>query len=395
MKPTGSVEEVAGRSYPKIYRVSRREELHRAVLSAIEASGGRVLYESPHNRAPFFFGVETVARERLGLLVYAFTMNKRVTGGRADNEHRGFLRYGAEKTWHAEEHPVAFDVAGVDTTLVLGVNAEDGYFLGLDPTLWNPLPMGISFMAKDDDIEAMGEAGWNAWEIDNHAGSRREARSESGLESRVAFRPNRFLDYARYERDATSLGLDTPLRLVSADGYRTLDPSREIQAKHVLEEQFDLSSLDILNIISSRNRLSVAVRGGVAEHHLERVLKGDETLTRVNGIDKDGEPDFEVELKGGPTWRIECKNVSPTKYKDGFAKIETQKTRSSKSDPASRFYKYSQFDVVAACLFSFTGAWEFRFIRTADLDPHPEYSDRIATIHKVDGRWKRTLHELM
>jgi hypothetical protein len=394
MTPTESDDEVAGRSYPKIYRVQGKQTLQDAISAAIEAGGGRVLYSSSHKRAPFYFGVETVARERLGLLVYAFTMNKRDTTNRPSDEHRGFLRYGAEETWHSEDHPVAVDVAGVDTTLVLGVNVEDGYFLGLDPALWNPLPMGISFMAKDADIEAMGEAGWHAWEKDNHAGVRREARSPSGLESRVAFRPERFLDYARYERDATALGLDTSLRLVSAEGYRKLDPAREIAAKHVLEEQFGLTSRQILEIIATRNRLAVAVRGGVAEYHLESHLQSDQELTRVERRDKDGEPDFEVELKNGPTWLVECKNVSPTTYADGSPRIETQKTRSSKGDPASRFYKYSQFDVVAACLFSVTGKWEFRFIRAADLSEHNDFEGRLAPMHRVDDRWKRSVREL-
>lgn len=394
MTSTEPVEDVAGRSYPKIYRVSRRQALHNAITEAIEAGGGRVLYKSPHTRAPFYFGVETEARERLGLLVYAFTMNRRETNNRPNDEHRGFLRFGAEETWHEEDHPVAFDVAGVDTTLVLGVNVEDGYFLGLDPALWSPLPMGISFMAKDADIDAMGEAGWHAWEKDNHDGVRREARSPSGLESKVAFRPKRFLDYARFERDATALGLDTSLRLVSAEGYRELDPAREITAKHTLEEQFGLTSRQILEIIANRNRLAVAVRGGVAEHHLESYLEADGGLTRVERRDKDGQPDFEVDLKNGPTWLIECKNVSPTTYAGGSPRIETQKTRSSKGDPASRFYKYTQFDVVAACLFSVTGKWEFRFARASDLSPHSEFPDRLAPMHRVDERWRRTLQEL-
>lgn len=394
MTSTGSVEDVAGRSYPKIYRVSRKQALQDAISAAIEEGGGRVLYKSSHTRAPFYFGVETEARERLGLLIYAFTMNRRETTNRPNDEHRGFLRYGAEESWHEEEHPIAFDVAGVDTTLVLGVNVEDGYFLGLDPSLWNPLPMGISFMAKDADIEAMGEAGWHAWEKDNHDGVRREARSPSGLESKVAFRPNRFLDYARFERDATALGLDTSLRLVSADGYRGLDPAREIAAKHVLEDQFGLTSREILEIIATRNRLAVAVRGGVAEYHLESYLKSEHALTRVERRDRDGEPDFEVEFLNGPTWLIECKNVSPTTYAGGIPRIETQKTRSSKNDPASRFYKYSQFDVVAACLFSVTGEWEFRFIRATDLAEHNEFAGRLAPMHRVDERWKSTLQEL-
>ena len=104
-------------------------------------------------------------------------------------------------------------------------------------------------------------------------GSRRAApRAGEGLETLVAFHPRRLLDYARFERDASDLGLDPPLRYAAADaarGTRRGGPA----APHSLEESFDLSAREILDIIATRMRLEVAVKGGVAEHKLERILR--------------------------------------------------------------------------------------------------------------------------
>jgi hypothetical protein len=386
---------IAGRDYFRVYSLSGRQDLHEAVTRAIEASGGRVLYSSPHTRAPFYFGVQTDQGERLGLLVYPARFVKRATEGRAEDENRGQLRFGSEESWANEEHPIAFDVAGVDITMLLGIDPERDIFIGLDPRLWSPMPLGISFYAKDAELNAMGSIDWHTWEKDNAAGVRRTARSDSGLEAVTAFSANRFLDYARFERVATDLGLDTPLRLKAAVQYSnhpSTDPKPS--ALHLLETQFDLSSREILDIIGGRSRLQVAVRGGVAEHHLEKLLEHDAGVRAISRRDRDAEPDFDVELVDGRTFVIECKNVSPNRYRSGEIKVEVQKTRASKNDPASRYYRVDEFDVVAACLFSATGKWEFRYALSASLDRHNEYPDRLAPMQRIDSRWVASIHDL-
>lgn len=387
---------IAGRSYFRAYSVSRKRDIHNLIQEAIAASGGQVLYASGHTQAPFFFGVQTDREERLGLLVYPSRFGKVQTRNRPADENRGQLRLGSESSWVEFDHPVAFDVAGVDTTLMLGVDTERKLFIGLDPRLWDPMPLGISYYAKDSDLEAMGDKGWNAWEKDNHSGSRRgDPRSESGLETVVAFRPARLLDFARFERKATDLGLDTPLRLNAAEGFAASRTGAEKETPtHILENQFAMSSREILEIIATRTRLQVAVRGGVAEHHLEKLLTADPLVSAVARRDRDGEPDFDVTLESGRAWVVECKNASPSRYASGEFKVEVQKTRASKGDPASRYYKVSEFEVVAACLFSATGSWEFRYALTASLPRHSEYPDRIAPMQRVSDTWKRSLQDL-
>jgi hypothetical protein len=339
--------------------------------------------------------VQTDHDERLGLLIYPSNFAKRPTKGRPSDENRGQLRLGGEDKW-LEEHPVAFDVAGVDTTLVVGVDSERDIFIGLDPRLWDPLPLGISYYAKDADLAAMGAAGWHAWEKVDRPGKKRDkSRSDSGLEAMVAFAPDRFLDFVRFERGATDLGLDTPLRLTAAQAFKDrLDESRPSPARHALEEQFDLNSTEILEIIAGRSRLSVAVRGGVAEHHLERQLRADKRITSVARLDKDGQHDFDVTLASGWSLGIECKNASPESYANGDFRVEVQKTRASKNDPASRFYKVTEFDVVAACVFAATGKWTFMYARTSNLAKHSQFEDRLAAMQRVDDTWVKSLHDL-
>ena len=107
-----------------------------------KASGGTVLYVSLHTRAPIFVGIQANDGERLGVLCYLFTANQRPTRNRPADEARLQIKYGDVARAREQDNPLGFDLAGVDTTLVLGVNVEDGYFVGLDPQRYDPLPMG-------------------------------------------------------------------------------------------------------------------------------------------------------------------------------------------------------------------------------------------------------------
>lgn len=387
-------ESLAGRAFGEVYRVQGRTDLHDFLVHAVEASGGRVLYASDPGRAPVYLGVQLDSDERIGMLVYPFRITRNTTRNRPDDEVRGQMRYGSEDSW-MREHPLGRDVAGVDVTMIIGIDLVDEVLLGLDANLWDPLPMGISFYAKDAEIQQAKDYGWHVWEKVNRGGTRRsEARSPTNLETVVAFTPDRLIDYARLERRATSLRLDPPLRFAAATAMADRSLPDEPQRRHVLEEQFALSSEQILDIIGGRNRLSVAVRGGVAEYHLERQLAGEPGVASVQRLDVDAMHDFDVTLDDGTFLRVECKNASPKTSASGAFKVEVQKTRSSKGDPASRFYAVDGFDVVAACLFSPTGQWEFRFGRTADMSRHKDFDDRLAPIQTISDDWTDSLPAL-
>lgn len=381
---------VAGRDVGEVYRVSGRRDLHAFLLDAVESSGGRLLYASDANRAPVYLGIQAGSDERIGVLVYPFRITRNTIRNRPADEVRGQLRYGSEESWE-RPHPLAKDVAGVDVSVVVGADLEDEVFVGLDAQLWDPLPMGISFYAKAAEIARAREQSWHVWEKVNRSGTRRQApRSPSSLETIVAFQPHRLLDYIRLERRASSLRLDPALRFTAAEAMRD-QAADEPQLRHVLEEQFALTSQQILDIIGGRNRLSVAVRGGVAEHHLEHRLRRDPGIADVRRLDVDAMHDFDVTTIAGEVLRIECKNASPKLNAAGEFRVEVQKTRASKSDPASRFYPVDAFDVVAACVFSATGQWDFWFGRTAEMQRHTSFADRLAPIQVIGSGWTSAL----
>lgn len=384
----------AGRAFGEVYRVQGRSDMHDFLVQAVDASGGRILYASDPGRAPVYLGVQLDSDERIGMLIYPFRITSNTIRNRPGDEVRGQLRYGSEDSWE-REHPVGRDVAGVDVTMILGIDLADGVLLGLDANLWDPLPMGISFYAKDAEIEQAQRTGWHVWEKVNRGGTKRsEARSPTNLETVVAFAPDRLVDYARLERRATSLHLDPPLRFAAATAMADRTLPDEPQRRHVLEEQFALTSEQILDIIGGRNRLSVAVRGGVAEYHLEQQLAGAPGIASAQRLDVDAMHDFDVTLDDDTFLRVECKNASPKTSASGAFKVEVQKTRASKGDPASRFYPADGFDVVAACLFSPTGRWEFRFGRTAHMTRHKDFPDRLAPIQTINDDWTDSLPAL-
>ena len=87
---------------------------------------------------PSTWGSRIRAEQRIGLLIYPFRMKRVRTRNRPTDEIRGQLRYGSEESWPAEDHFVARDIAGVDTTLLLGVDPQENVIVGLDPAYTIP-----------------------------------------------------------------------------------------------------------------------------------------------------------------------------------------------------------------------------------------------------------------
>ncbi|MBA2361789.1 MAG: hypothetical protein H0V79_12825 [Actinobacteria bacterium] len=291
-----------------------------------------------------------------------------------------------------EEHPLGIDIAAVDVTAVLGVHVEAAIFIGLDPLLYDPLPMGISIEFKSHHLQSTLQKSWHVWQRPNRAGLvRATARAEAGLETVVAFTAERLIDYIRLEREASSLALDPLLRERAAVAAATRATS--LGTRHMLEDLFHVRSEEMLDIISKRKRLQMAVRGGVAEHHLKGALSRDPEVMHVEEIDTDGPPDVRATLRrGGHVVGVECKNGEEHGYADGAGRVEVQKTRSSKGDPASRYYRPDQFDVLAVCLWP-QGGGPPRFVyrKSRDLARHPQFPDRLAVMHRVTDAWPASL----
>lgn len=383
----------AGRTYARVYAPVQRAAGHALVEEAVTASGARLLYSSGPSAAPLFVGVDTPDGERIGVNAYVFHANKVATRNRPSDEHRAQIRYGDvnSKAWRESGHPLGFDPTGIDLTLVLVAHPDAGLLLALDPLAYDPLPLGNSIYFKDADIDAAIRDGWRVWERNTHSGTRK-GTVEPGLETIVAFKPERLLDFLAVERQAQTLRLDHALRFRVAERGAT---ERLPQGLHELEEAFGLSSFDILDIIGRKSRLAMAMRGGVAEHHLGLALGEDPAVREADEGQQEGPPDFFVELVDGRHVTVECKNASPEPYADGTPKVEVQKTRASKGDPTSRFYTPESFDVVAACMYGPTGAWTFRFRRSADLVEHPSHHGRIAPLQRITEDWTMSLAEAL
>lgn len=69
--------------------------------------------------------------------------------------------------------------------------------------------------------------------------------------------------------------------------------------------------------------------------------------------------------------------------------IDFQKTRASKVDPCTRYYRPEELDLVAACLQPCTERWEFAFAPARELDPHPSCEERLSNNVRINGRWMR------
>jgi len=149
--------------------------------------------------------------------------------------------------------------------------------------------------------------------------------------------------------------------------------------KHALEVMFGLEAPAILDVIERNNRLMMAVKGGIAQEHLRQYLtklRDEHQISDFGSSVEEGKPDFWV-LFGGNNYLVECKNVQKT-LRQGEITIDFMRTRYAKTvGPQGRFYKPSEFHILAACLFNQTVRWEFRFIPTHKLPKHERYRGRI------------------
>ena len=386
----------SGRSYVRTYTKVHRRETHAFVEDAVRRAGGEVHWSSGPSIAPLFLSVSEGGGEAFGVMSYAFLANRKVTRNRPADEHRTQIRYGDvnDGKWRARKHSVGFDPAGVDLTTVLAAHPEADLLIALDPVLYDPLPLGISIFFKDEDIDEAIDSGWHVWERDNITGAQRKSpRAQLGVETIVAFAPERLFDYLRLERQAQALRLDPPLRYGAAT--RAAKPSVDMSELHELEKEFALSGSEILGLIHERARLAMAVRGGVAEHHMGKVLGADPKVAEAEVGHREGPPDYFVTMKDRSTPTVEVKNASPKLYANGDAKVEVQKTRASQGDPASRYYSPSAFDVIAACMYGPTGKWTFRYQRSDRLKKHPDYRGKIAPLQRIDDSWSDTLGDAL
>jgi hypothetical protein len=314
----------------------------------------------------------------MSVLAYAFLANARLTRNRPSDEHRFQVKYGGDLSAVID---IATDQHGISTTIFLGIDLERKLFIAADPLMNNPSPMSRSIEFKAENVDRVLAEGWFAWERE-----RREARTTTRrafellpdirTEILIGGRQNRLLDLILLERVA--LGLDPGERHLIADKFRELpDTDAATRISHKLLDELQIAPEALLDLISSASRLKMAVRGWVAETHLETHLRSIRQISECTRLQGDGRPDISLRWKGSRPILVECKNVLRTTYAGGIPKLDFQRTRASKSDPCSRYYSPDEFQVVAACLHPITEAWTFKFALTTELPPHTSCTGRI------------------
>jgi hypothetical protein len=376
----------------KRYRTVRREPIVHFISKALERCGARILSPADPSLAPFEFVIETPEGERLELVCYAFLTNKYGQKGRPSDEHRFQVKYGSKSEgFHRLHLP---DRPG-QVTLLFGVHLRERLFIACDPAMHERTRFFRSVEFKTGHLERAEENGWFGWERDRSPVRRKlpPPMEDARTEVLLAFAPERFLQYVGFERVAT--GMDPGERLLLADKIGATSAAPATGLIHPLERELGLTSTEILDMIGNVFRLKAAIRGSAAELHLGEYLREVPGVSNVRSIDEDGKPDFEIVFRKRPVL-IECKNVLRRTHADGSPLVDFQKTRASKRNPCSRYYKADQFDVLAACLHPLTERWEYRFVTTSMLAPHATCVGRLSQRVMVSGaHWHSDLESLL
>jgi len=361
------------------------------MVDALQKQGCRVIFAPPPNIGPFRVTFETPQGERMGIVTYAFLANNKEIKNRPKDEHRFQIKYGGDLSGL---HGIWQDPYGLYVTLLVGINPEKGFFVAADPVLRNPTRFSVSVEFKDTQVEAILEKKWVAWERERRPG--KKTLDEPLFEALVGGTADQFLRLVRFEREAwgeepgerhylAEHFADTALVTASRE---LMAPPPAISAKHLhaLAAEFALPEKKVLDLISERRMLKMAVRGSVAEEHLVNVLRVVPGVRDCHRLEDDHGPDVALSFHGANI-TVECKNSSRVRTKDRLEKIDLQRTRASKADPCSRYYKPSEFDLVAACIHAVTEKWEFKYALTGDLDPHGICAGRLSNNVKLDQRW--------
>jgi hypothetical protein len=369
------------------------------MVDALEKHGCRLIFVPPSNVAPFRITFETPQGERMGVVAYAFLANNREIRNRPADEHRFQIKYGGDLSGR---HEIWQDPYGLYVTLLVGINPELGFFVSADPILRNPTRFSVSVEFKEKEANAILRNKWIAWERERRPG--KKTLDEPLFEALVGGTKDQFLRLIRFEREAW--GEDPGERHYLAEHFADtalVTASRELLASppaisaehlHALAKEFALPENKVLDLIAERRMLKMAVRGSVAEEHLVNALREVPGVTGCRRLDDDRGPDVALSFRGKEI-TVECKNSSRKRTKERFEKIDLQRTRAAKADPCSRYYKATDFDVVAACIHAVTEKWEFKYASTRDLDPHKHCPGRMSNNVKLDQRWTANVSDVL
>lgn len=182
-------------------QAASRRPLLNFMLAGLADAGCRLLYNSSPDRAPFILTFEAPNGERFGVVAYAFLANRTPTKNRPPDERSFQIKYGSKSDLGSENlHPIWQDPMGLFTTLFLGIDVEEGFFVAADPERHNPTRFFIRLEFKDAHAEATKQREWYAW-----SRSRATSAPDGHPEVLVGGLRRRFFDLVRFEREAGGL----------------------------------------------------------------------------------------------------------------------------------------------------------------------------------------------
>lgn len=128
-----------------------RKPLIEFMTSALESDGCRILYCSGERTAPFVITFETSTGERMGVVAYAFLATRTPTRNRPADERSFQIKYGSKLKDNS--HRLWIDQHGLYTTLLIGIDPREGFFVAADPAAHNPTKFFIRLEFKDEHAE--------------------------------------------------------------------------------------------------------------------------------------------------------------------------------------------------------------------------------------------------
>jgi len=139
----------------------------------------------------------------------------------------------------------------------------------------------------------------------------------------------------------------------------------------------------------------VAWRGALSQIRHKIYLESQGYDVVENNSGNAGEPDFLI----NKVWRVEHKRASSPKknWANGDFRAELHRSRISLSEPKkSRLYDFSWTDVFAVDISRHTGILnDYRYKKAIDLEPHPDFPEKIYQHVRIDATWKKTLKEII
>ncbi len=162
-----------------------------------------------------------------------------------------------------------------------------------------PAPMSRSVEFKTHHIEHILDSGWATWERERRPGKAKN-RPTANLEDLrtevlIGGKRDRLIDLIALERIAR--GLDPGERHLVSDRLAK-PPAKRGAAKHPILDEFDITPNALFDLIDGAARLKMAVRGWVAEQHLEKALRSLRGVTECVRLEGDGQPDISLRWKG-------------------------------------------------------------------------------------------------